>query len=280
MKISINSQRTYTYDEKDPKYSGNSTKVFIAYDEYFDRKVILKEIDFSSVGHDALTHIRSEVVALSKAGGFCPNVPVVLDYWTDEEKKRFYIVMQLIPGDSLRSKLMTASRTDFHRWMMNLSDTLISLHKSHIVHKDIKPENIIITNTKQLYLIDFNISINESNLIEGTEFYKAPEMGHEGITISREQSDIFSVGVMMYEFYTGNLPKEGVDYGTKRFTLDRNNWSYFKEPIELNPNIPPKLNDIIKTCMERSPQKRYQRASDLKNALKSVTGEISKWRNQ
>ncbi len=278
MQITNTGGRTYRFDENAPIYQSAVTKIYNAIDETFDRNVCLKIITYDKKELRAM--LKNEVIALAKAGGKTNNVPVLIDFWEDEGNKKFYLVMQKILGDSLRKKMSSAGRREFASWMISLCDTVNQVHKAHIYHKDIKPENIIIGFNSDVYLIDFNISIEYANLVSGTEIYRAPEMHISGVTIARSHADIFAIGVMMYEFYTGVQPVEGREYALSKFTLSRNKWTSFKSPNKLCPDMPEKLNEIIEKCMKLNPSERYQSAQDIKRDLLKIIGEISKWKSQ
>jgi len=273
MRIQNNQSRSYSYDEKNPIYKGQNSSIYNAVDEMFNRRVCLKIITGVNDG----ASVKREVIALARAGAVSTHVPMVLDYWMNN--KNFFIVMQLIDGATLRTKLKVADRKTFNDWMISICDTLGSVHGAHIFHKDIKPENIVITSPGDAYLIDFNISIAKPNLNDGTEFYRAPEMSSGGIAIARNQSDIFSLGVMMYEYYTGTRPVEGVNYGADMFGAAASPWGYFTSPNVLKPDMPKLLSDIIEKCMKRNPAERYKQASELKRELIRASREIRGWKN-
>ena len=279
MRIENTQKHIYNYDDTKPLYSSENSKVYIADDITFNRKVCLKIMHLNNDIQKAENNIKKEIIALSKAGSATSHVPMLLDYWTDPRTKCFYIVMQLIHGESLRKKLEYTNRNTFNNWMISLCDTLQSVHSERVMHKDIKPENVMITPSGDVYLIDFNISIGKPNLKEGTEFYRAPEMYQTGITVARNQSDIFSIGVIMYEYYTKKKPVEGVNYGTDMFSASGSDWGYFTSPCTLAPGMPKSLNDIIEKCMKKNPEHRYRQASELKRDLVKVATEIRGWTN-
>lgn len=279
MRIENTQKHIYNYDENKPIYSSDNSKVYIADDIVFNRKVCLKIIYLKNDVTREQSNIKKEIIALSKAGNASNHVPMLLDYWTDTHLKQFCIVMQLICGESLRKKMEYTNRNTFNNWMISLCDTLHAVHTERVQHKDIKPENVMITPSGDVYLIDFNISIAKPNLKQGTEFYRAPEMYQSGITVARNQSDIFSLGVMMYEYYTGKKPVDGVNYGTDMFSSARADWGYFTSPCTLAPGMPKSLNDIIEKCMKKNPEHRYRLASELKRDLIKIAKEIRGWTN-
>lgn len=198
------------------------------------------------------------------------HIPKIYDYWYDAKAHDLYIVMEWIFGDTLAKRMEAHSITpyEFLRKIEDLCTILEVMERKNLFHKDIKPENIMITRKGTLYLIDFNISLSVANLEEGTEFYRAPEMERGSKTVLRDKVDMFAIGVMMYQFYTDHLPKKPIDYAKgSSFGSNKNNWSKFKEPKEYNPDIPDKVNTIITRCMKYSVKDRYRNISELKREI-------------
>ena len=233
------------------------------------RNVGLKVIDFNKICEkkdksNTLKLCLNEVRAMVAVSDMTPYVPCIFDNYYDEKNNIFYIAMQIINGDSLDKK-MNVTPVQFLQWMINLCDILILMDKHHLHHKDIKPDNIIIDNRNQLYLIDFNISIMPPNLYTGTPHYKAPEMKRH-ITTDTSKIDMFSIGVILYKFFTKTLPTEGEHYIVPRIN-NSEQWDDFLKPNELNKEILPLTNNIILKCMKYNPKERYYNYNELKRAL-------------
>jgi len=273
MRIESVQKHSYIYDESRCIYKSENSTVYEAIDEMMNRKVCLKVVDYSGFAPGSEKALTREVTALSRSGEATVRVPMLLDYWTDKNKKLFYVVMQLIPGNTLRAEMNPDKKKTFIYRMISLCDILGAVHRNHIYHKDVKPENIIITPGGDVYLIDFNISIGVPNLKSGTVTYRAPEMYKKEITVSRDQVDMFSIGVIMYEFFAGEAPRIGVDYGTDDSDMT-GNWSYFKNPCEKSTEISLKLGQIIEKCMKLRPADRYRNMWDLKKDLKDILREF------
>lgn len=198
------------------------------------------------------------------------HIPRIYDYWYNAKTHDLYIVMEWISGDTLSKKMETHTITsyEFLKKLEDLCTILEVMEKKNLFHKDIKPDNIMITGRGTLYLIDFNISLSVANQEEGTEFYKAPEMESRSKTVKRNKVDMFAIGVIMYQFYTDHLPKKPTDYAKpSSFGSNKNKWSKFKEPKEYNPDIPDKVNAIITKCMKYSVDERYRNISELKREI-------------
>lgn len=216
----------------------------------------------------------SEVRVMISLGEENLNIPHIFDTYYDEGQSVLYIIMEWIKGTTLEEK-MRAPELTFLQWMIELCNILSAMNKKHLAHKDIKPANIMITDSNELFLIDFNISIATPNLIEGTIHYKAPEMSQNSKYQGREKVDMFSIGVMLYEFYTGAVPVKTVDYAKNR-SRGSFEWDIFVEPKTKNPKINDYINEIIVKCMKLDPRMRYRNYSELKNELVKAVRNI-KW---
>jgi serine/threonine protein kinase len=144
-----------------------------------------------------------------------------------------------------------------------------------IVHRDIKPENILITKNGRVKIVDFGLSVEEkafsfmrSKSRAGTPRYMSPEQ-IRGQRVD-ERSDIYSLGVCMYELFTGKFPYEGKDRKeVMKMHISRK--AQPGEPRRVNPKIPPSLSRIIMTALEKDPGKRFQSVAELQLALKRVS---------
>lgn len=260
-----------------PAGGTDSSKIYRAQDLLYERDVFIKEIDIS-IGDqkDALRLAEEEAKAMIEVGRKSPHVPVVYEYFYERSSRMFYIVMQLIVGKTLTETMKEntgRSKQDINRFLKNLSDVcdvLQLMYRYGYYHKDIKPDNIMISADREArtYLIDFGSTVKRLALYnDGTLDYRAPEMSQKMASADCTRADVFSLGVILYEFFTGKRPQSGVDYQKGRAT-GPNEWSKFTEPIEINPEIPAKINQMIIKCMKKNPKERYDIRS-LKNALLS-----------
>lgn len=254
----------------DSKQTPNCT-LFQATDTEFNRKVAIKAVPIEGKSQReikaALDSARSEVNCMVFAEKKALAVPRVYDVYNDRKNNVFYIIMEWINGKTLREK-QKASDRQFIRWMADLCDILNELDKYHYHHKDIKPENLMITNDNRIYLIDFNISVSLPNMLEGTANYKAPEMDWDSKYVSRDRSDMFSIGVIMYERFTGELPLLCEHYGNP--VGNGKEWGDFIEPKEVRSDIDPEINKIITRCMKLNPKSRFNSYGELAKALRGV----------
>ena len=225
---------------------------------------------------------RFEVEAQSAASITHPNIVSVYDVGVDGNLH--YIVMELIKGKTLKEIIVEEKGPLPWKWSVNIAIQIASAleiaHKNHIIHRDIKPHNIIITEDGVAKVTDFGIAKAVSNstitafgTTIGSVHYFSPEHARGGFT--DEKSDLYSLGVVMYEMLTGRVPFDAdtpVSVALKHMQ---------EEPIAakmVNPNIPTAVNDIIMKALKKDTNLRYQNATamllDLRRALKNPEGDF------
>ncbi len=279
MEIEYVRKHKYRYDES-AGIDGKS--IYKGFDIELERDVLLKVVEIvGNTPMDIKQNVqaaKSEVramVALSQV-----RIPQIYDMFYDEKKKKLYIVMEWINGVTLDKKMLPLMEVDFIRWMIDLCSILLMMEKKKIYHLDIKPQNIMISNLNgkdELYLIDFNISKRMPYSGQGTAGYCAPEMTSKIKSVDRTKVDVFSLGVILYQFYTQKLPMAGVDYimDISRRNGVAHDWKSFTEPKSINPEIADRMNNTIINCMKLFPEDRYGVAklkSDLLAYEKNLRG--------
>ena len=225
---------------------------------------------------------RFEVEAQAAASITHPNIVSVYD--VGREGNLYYIVMELIRGKTLKEIIIEAEGPLPWKWSVNIAIQIASAldvaHKNNIVHRDIKPHNIIITEDGVAKVTDFGIAKAVSNSTMtafgttiGSVHYFSPEHARGGYTDAK--SDIYSLGVVMYEMLTGKVP---FDADTPVSVALKHMQEEPVEPIQLNEKIPNAVNEIILKAMRKDSSLRYQSAaamlSDLNQALKNPDGEF------
>ncbi|MBQ9657842.1 MAG: Stk1 family PASTA domain-containing Ser/Thr kinase [Clostridia bacterium] len=225
---------------------------------------------------------RFEVEAQSAASITNPNIVSVYD--VAKEGNLYYIVMELIQGKTLKEVIVGERGPLPWKWSVNIAMQIASAlevaHKNNIVHRDIKPHNIIITEDGIAKVTDFGIAKAVSNstitafgTTLGSVHYFSPEHARGGYTDAK--SDLYSLGVVMYEMLTGKVP---FDADTPVSVALKHMQEEPKPPIESNPNIPQAVNDIIMKALKKDTEQRYQSATemlqDLKRALKEPEGDF------
>ena len=226
---------------------------------------------------------RFNTEAQSAASLTHPNIVSIYD--VGHEDNIYYIVMELVQGKTLK-EIINEDGVLPWKWSINIAiqvaSALETAHRNNIVHRDIKPHNIIITEDGIAKVTDFGIAKAVSNstitafgTTIGSVHYFSPEHARGGYTDAK--SDIYSLGVVMYEMLTGRVP---FDADTPVSIALKHMQEKPVEPIKLNPSIPYALNKIIMKAMEKEVSLRYQSATemlkDLSMALKDPEGSFVK----
>ena len=259
---------------------GGMATVYKAKDKVLNRDVAVKVLkDEFTTDEEFVKRFNSE--ALAAASLTHPNIVSIYD--VGNENEIYYIVMELVRGKTLK-QIITEEGVLPWKWSVNIAmqiaSALETAHKNNIVHRDIKPHNIIITEDGVAKVTDFGIAKAVSNstitafgTTIGSVHYFSPEQAKGGYTDAK--SDIYSLGVVMYEMLTGRVP---FDADTSVSVALKHMQEPPIPPMEINKNIPKAVNDIILKAMEKEPMARYQTATamlrDLSKALKDPEGEF------
>ena len=224
---------------------------------------------------------RFAAEAQSAASLTHPNIVSIYD--VGHEDNLYYIVMELIKGKTLKQIINEDGKLPW-KWSLNIASQIASAletaHRNKIIHRDIKPHNIIITEDGIAKVTDFGIAkvVSNSTITAfgatiGSVHYFSPEHAKGGYT--DEKSDIYSLGVVMYEMLTGQVP---FDADTAVSVALKHMQEEPIEPMELNPDIPKAVNDIIMKAMQKDTGLRYQSATemlkDINMALKRPDGDF------
>ena len=225
---------------------------------------------------------RFSIEAQAAASITHPNIVSVYD--VGQEGNLYYIVMELIQGKTLKEIITEEGGPLPWKWSVNITiqiaSALETAHRNNIIHRDIKPHNIIITEDGIAKVTDFGIAkaVSNSTITAfgstiGSVHYFSPEHARGGYTDSK--SDIYSLGVVMYEMLTGRVP---FDADTPVSVALKHMQEEPKPPIEINEKIPVAVNDIIMKAIRKDTTLRYQTATemlkDLNKALKNPNGNF------
>lgn len=254
---------------------GGMANVYLAYDTILDRNVAVKVLRGDLAGDEKFVR-RFQREALSASSLTHPNIVEVYD--VGEDNGQFYIVMEYVEGRQLknlikkRGKLTLSEVVDI---MLQITDGMSVAHDSYIIHRDIKPQNIMILENGLVKIMDFGIAmamnatqLTQTNSVMGSVHYLPPEQANgKGATL---QSDIYSMGIVMYELLTGSLPYRGdnaVEIALK----------HLKESIpsirEKLPNVPQSIENIIIKATAKNPKNRYTDAREMHNDLLTCLDE-------
>ena len=261
--------------------SGGMATVYKAKCHVLNRYVAIKILRDEFITDEEFIK-RFEAEAQSAASITHPNIVSVYDVGVDGNLH--YIVMELIKGKTLKEIIIEEKGPLPWKWSVNIASQIASAlemaHKNHIIHRDIKPHNIIITEDGIAKVTDFGIAKAVSNstitafgTTIGSVHYFSPEHARGGFT--DEKSDLYSLGVVMYEMLTGKVP---FDADTPVSVALKHMQEEPRPPIEVNPNVPIAVNDIIMKALKKDTNLRYQNATamllDLKRAIKEPNGKF------
>src|SRR5262245_37394665 len=271
---------------------GGMGVVFLAEDTKLGRRVALKVLH-AEVSSDPARRARFEREARAIAALNHPNIVTI--HSVEEADGLCFLTMELVVGQSL-THLMTRDGLALGRMLdlsLGIADALVAAHRQGIVHRDLKPDNIMVTGEGRIKVLDFGLarlresalegtstafptsSITEEGKIVGTVSYMSPEQA-EGKPLDH-RSDIFSFGIVLYEMATGRKPFQG---DTAISTIS----SILKDtpppPQQVNQLLPVELGRIIKRCLSKELDRRYQSTDDLRNELRELkeesdSGELS-----
>ena len=261
--------------------NGGMATVYKAEDKVLKRYVAVKILRDEFITDEEFIK-RFEVEAQSAARLTHPNIVSIYDVGVEDNL--YYIVMELIQGKTLKEIIVEEKGPLPWKWSVNVAIQIASAlemaHKNNIIHRDIKPHNIIITEDGIAKVTDFGIAKAVSNstitafgTTIGSVHYFSPEHARGGYTDAK--SDLYSLGVVMYEMVTGRVP---FDADTPVSVALKHMQEEPEEPIELNPNLPVAVNKIIMKALKKDVTLRYQTASDmlgdLRRALKNPNGDF------
>ena len=250
--------------------SGGMADVYKAKDHVLNRLVAIKVLK-QEYSTDATFVKKFRVEAQSAAGLSHPNIVNVYDVGEDDGV--YFIVMDLVQGITLKNYIDMKGKLDIREALnisVQIASGLSAAHENRIIHRDIKPQNIIMSRDGKVKVTDFGIakvadSTTVTTTAAGTVHYISPEQARGGY--SDERSDIYSLGITMYEMVTGRVPFEGE---TNVAVALMHIQSEITPPRQLEPSIPVSFEKIILKCTQKKPERRYASARELIADLRKV----------
>ena len=249
---------------------GGMANVYLANDTFLDRKVAVKILRGDlSTDEKFIRRFQREAYAASALSH--PNIVEMYD--VGEDKGTYFIVMEYIEGRTLKQLLKkrgSLTAPEVVDIMLQLTDGIAHAHDMYIIHRDLKPQNIMISDDGKIKITDFGIAmamnstqVTQTNSVMGSVHYLPPEQASgKGSTI---KSDIYSMGIMLFELLTGKLPFKGenaVEIALKHMKDD------IPSVRKINPNIPQSLENIVLKSTAKNPKNRYDDVREMYNDLK------------
>jgi len=252
----------YVYKAKDLKLN-RFVAVKVLREEYTENEQFIKKFDRESQAAAGLSH---------------PNIVSVYDVGVDGEI--YFIVMEFVDGITLKQYLDKKGQLDYEEatnFIIDIAEALKCAHSHQIIHRDIKPHNIMLTKDLMPKVTDFGIAraitsstITMTNQTMGSVHYISPEQARGGFV--DERSDLYSLGIMYFELLTGQLPfdeESTVTIAIKHIQED------ITPPKQLNPAIPDSVNDVIVRLCQKKPEDRYQNCDELIDDLDQIMMDAS-----
>lgn len=266
---------------------GGMGSVYKAKQLALGRIVALKRLSTRLEGGEFLQRFLTEAKAAAKLSH--PNIVQVYDI--GHEHGFHFIAMEFVEGDSLKARIESKGALpplDAVRIGIDVASALACAHESNIIHRDIKPDNVMIGEKGQVKVADFGLAkllggslgddghLTQDGLGLGTPHYMAPEQATNAKGADH-RADVYSLGVTIYHMLTGRPPFEGTS------ALDIVNKHGCETPVppcEYNPDIPSSLCDVVSKMMAKKPEDRYQEPSEVLAGLEAVSKELEQAQEQ
>lgn len=251
---------------------GGMSNVYLAHDMILDRDIAIKILRYDFSNEEELRR-RFQREALSTTSLAHPNIVNIFD--VGEEGSLHYLVMEYIPGKTLKEYIIEHSPVEPERAvkiMRQITSALAHAHQNQIVHRDIKPQNILMDTEGNAKITDFGIamalsatSYTQTNSVLGTVHYLSPEQARGGA--ANKKSDIYSLGIVMYELLTGKLPFSGESAVSIALKHLQSETPSLRETV---PDLPQSLENVVLKATAKNPDYRYQSASEMEEDLSTI----------
>src|SRR5215471_11797350 len=282
--------RLGSYEILAPLGAGGMGEVYRARDTKLGRDVAIKVLP-EGVAQDPERLARFEREARSLPALNHPGIVTI--YAVEQSVDTRFLAMELVEGESLDTAMAHGgfSLPRFFDAAVPLAEALSAAHEHGIVHRDLKPANVMITREGRVKVLDFGLAkiqevssdpvitdmptasrveLTREGIVLGTLAYMSPEQARGGKIDAR--SDVFSLGIVLYEMLTGERPFKGSTSVDLISSILRDQ----PAPVtEVRPDLPPHLSRILRRCLEKDPRDRYQTSRDVYNELKDLRAETS-----
>lgn len=254
---------------------GGMSNVYLAHDRILDRDVAIKILRYNFSDEDEL-HRRFQREASSATSLTHPNIVSIYD--VGEEEDMHYLVMEYIKGQTLKQYIQQYAPVSPMRAvsiMLELTSAIAHAHQNQIIHRDVKPQNILMDEEGNVKITDFGIamalsatSFTKTNSVLGTVHYLSPEQARGGIATVK--SDMYALGIVLYELLTGQLPFMGesaVSIALKHLQAET------PSVRKIVPSIPQSLENVVLKATAKEPHHRYANVEAMRTDLQTVLDE-------
>lgn len=251
---------------------GGMSNVYLAHDMILDRDVAIKVLRYDFSNEDDL-HRRFQREALSATSLTHPNIVNIFDVGEDGDIQ--YLVMEYVKGKTLKQYIVDSAPlhpSEAVDIMKQLTSAIANAHQNQIIHRDIKPQNVLMDDGHHVKVTDFGIamalsatSFTQTNSVLGTVHYLSPEQARGGI--ATKKSDIYALGIVLYELLTGKLPFSGesaVAIALKHLQTET------PSVRNVRSNIPQSLENVVMKATAKNPLHRYRTVEEMQHDLETV----------
>ncbi|MET1013772.1 MAG: Stk1 family PASTA domain-containing Ser/Thr kinase, partial [Paenisporosarcina sp.] len=251
---------------------GGMSNVYLAHDMILDRDVAIKVLRYDFSNEEDL-HRRFQREALSATSLTHPNIVNIFD--VGEDGDIHYLVMEYVEGKTLKQFIVDSAPLaplEAVEIMKQLTSAIANAHHNQIIHRDIKPQNILMDDQLHVKITDFGIamalsatSFTQTNSVLGTVHYLSPEQARGGT--ATKKSDIYALGIVLFELLTGKLPFSGesaVSIALKHLQTET------PSVRELRPEIPQSLENVVMKATAKDPLHRYRSVEEMQHDLETV----------
>ena len=262
------------YSLRDPLGHGGMAEVFLAHDDVLNRDVALKILREQYADDEGFVE-RFRREAQSAASLNHPHTVHVYDWGRSEDGAAYYMAMEYVPGGTLKDYILAEGplppRTAV-QVASQIAEALEAAHARGVVHRDVKPQNVLLTTSGEAKVTDFGIAqaasattTSRSGLILGTAGYMPPEQAKGGSV--GPQSDLYSLGVVLYEMLTGEVPYEA---HTPGIVATKHLAELPRSPREANPEVSEEIDALTLRLLAKNPADRYGSATELLGDLRRI----------